>query len=52
MGNRKGRILVDKIDERGWSIMSGRLGREGKWIFVGAVGRSVIDYVITNENAP
>lgn len=49
--NREGRILVDKIEERGWSIMNGRLGREGGWTFVGQMGRSAIDYVITNEKA-
>lgn len=49
--NREGRILIDKIKERGWMILNGSYGREGEWTYIGEIGLSVIDYVISNEKA-
>lgn len=49
--NREGRILVNKIEERGWMILNGSYNKEGEWTYIGETGASVIDYVIANEKA-
>lgn len=47
--NREGRILINKIKERGWMILNGSYEREGEWTYIAETGLSVIDYVISNE---
>lgn len=47
--NREGRILINKLDERGWSILNGTFGEKGGWTYIGEVGASVIDYAIAND---
>lgn len=47
--NREGKLLVNKIEERGWMILNGSYDIEGGWTYVGEAGKSVIDYVIANE---
>lgn len=32
-------------------ILNGSYGREGEWTYIGEIGLSVIDYVISNEKA-
>ena len=49
--NREGRILIDKIEERGWAILTESFGREGGWTYIGDLGSSVIDYVLGNDRA-
>lgn len=49
--NKEGRILLEKLGERGWTILNGSFGKEGEWTFIGEAGTSVIDYVITNVSA-
>lgn len=51
MINKEGKIILDEIEERGWIILNGSFEKEGEWTFIGEVGTSVIDYVVTNENA-
>lgn len=50
--NRKKRLLVDRLEEVGWTILNGGVegDEEGIWTFVGAKGQSVIDYVLGNED--
>lgn len=50
--NREGRLLVDRLEEVGWTILNGGVegDEEGNWTFVGAKGESVIDYVLGNED--
>lgn len=31
--NREGRILIDRIEERGWAILNESFGREGGWTY-------------------
>jgi len=47
--NRKGRIMVNKLKERGWMILNGSFNREKEWTYIGEQGSSVIDYVVTKE---
>lgn len=49
--NREGKILMERIEERGWMILNGSGNREGGWTYIGGAGTSVIDYVIVNEKA-
>ena len=49
--NREGRMLVEKVNERGWVILNGSYGREAEWTYVGERGSSIIDYAISNEKA-
>ncbi|KMQ89058.1 hypothetical protein RF55_11351 [Lasius niger] len=48
--NREGRILVSKIEERGWMILNRSYNRGGR-TYIGERGASVVDYVIVNEKA-
>jgi len=49
--NRKGRKIVEKIEEWGWSIWNGNTieDEEGEYTFTGGKGKTVIDYVIGDE---
>lgn len=49
--NKEGRIILNMIGERGWIILNGSHEEEGEWTYIGEMGTSVIDYVITNEKA-
>lgn len=49
--NREGRILINKIEEKGWMILNGSYNKEGDWTYIGETGTSVIDYVIANDKA-
>jgi len=49
--NREGRIMVNKLKERGWMILNGSFDKEGEWTYIGEQGLSVIDYVVTNDKA-
>lgn len=49
--NGEGRRLISGIEERGWGIINGSKGEEGEWTYVGENGESVIDYIITNQEA-
>lgn len=48
---KEGRILINKIEERGWQILNGSFDKEGGWTYIGEAGASVVDYVIVNEKA-
>jgi len=49
--NKEGRMLVEGIRERGWSILNGETegDEEGNWTYTGGRGESVIDYVLVEE---
>ncbi|XP_029164823.1 uncharacterized protein LOC114936023 [Nylanderia fulva] len=49
--NGEGRRLVKKLEEKGWAIMNGGIAgdEEGGWAYMGPNGKSVIDYIIGNE---
>jgi len=47
--NKDGRILINKIEEKGWAILNGSFGKEGGWTYIGEVGSSIIDYVRNNR---
>lgn len=49
--NREGRVLVEFIGERGWSIFNGVVkgDEEGEYTYTGGRGNTVIDYVIGDE---
>jgi len=49
--NKDGRILINKIEEKGWAILNGCFGKEGGWTYIGEVGSSVIDYIVGNDRA-
>lgn len=49
MVNREGRMLVKKVNEKGWAILNRSYGREAEWTYIGEKGSSVIDYAILNE---
>lgn len=51
VGN-EGRELVDLINEKGWHILNGCTEGdwEGNYMYVGARGCIVIDYIIVNES--
>ena len=51
--NAEGKKLLELVRNRGWYIGNGRWkgDEHGEFTFVGANGRSVIDYVIGNKNA-
>ncbi|XP_039304823.1 golgin subfamily A member 6-like protein 22 [Solenopsis invicta] len=51
VSNREGRILLNKIEERGWTILNGSFDEEGGWTYIGGSGMSVIDYIIGNDRA-
>jgi len=46
-----GRNLIDWVQDRGWYLLNGtcRGDWNGEFTYVGARGRTVIDYVIVNE---
>ena len=43
--------MLNKIRERGWMILNGSFEKEGGWTYIGELGTSVIDYVVSNEKA-
>ena len=49
--NGEGRRMVKRLEEVGWAIMNGGVAgdEEGGWTYMGPNGKSVIDYVIGNE---
>lgn len=49
--NKEGREMINKIGERGWIILNESYEKEGEWTYIGEIGTSVIDYVVTNEKA-
>lgn len=49
--NKEGRILLNKIGERGWMILNGSFGNEGEWTYIGETKSSVINYVVGNDRA-
>lgn len=49
MINREGRVLINKIEERGWMILNGSYNNEGGWTYIGESGVSVIDYVVAKR---
>lgn len=49
--NREGPTLLNRIEERGWTILNGSFEKEGGWTYIGETGTSVIDYVIRNIRA-
>ncbi|XP_070162472.1 golgin subfamily A member 6-like protein 22 [Polyergus mexicanus] len=49
--NKEGRIMINKIKERGWMILNGSYEKEGEWTYIEEMGPSVIDYVVMNEKA-
>lgn len=49
--NGEGRVMLNKIRERGWMILNGSFEKEGGWTYIGELGTSVIDYVVSNEKA-
>lgn len=49
MINREGRVLINKIEERGWMILNGSYNNEGGWTYIGGSGVSVIDYVVAKQ---
>lgn len=51
--NAEGRIMLELIEEEGWSILNGNLegDEEGEWTYIGSSGNSVIDYGIVNAEA-
>jgi len=36
--NREGRIMVNKLKERGWMILNGSFDKEGEWRYIGEHG--------------
>ena len=51
--NQYGRLLIDLCRQSGLRIMNGRAGEDrafGKCTFVGANGKSMVDYVLASEN--
>ncbi|XP_014216449.1 golgin subfamily A member 6-like protein 22 [Copidosoma floridanum] len=49
--NEEGRRLIKDITEEGWGIVNGQKGEEGNYTYIGSRGESVIDYVISNQEA-
>jgi len=51
--NRKGRLLVEFLEEKGWRIMNGctRGDEKGEFTFTGGRGNTIIDYVIGEVEA-
>jgi hypothetical protein len=49
--NAEGRIRLRYLDEKGWMITNGREEEGEEWTHVGERGKSVIDYVIGNQEA-
>lgn len=49
--NKEGRILLNKIGERGWMILNGSFGNEGEWTYIWETKSSVINYVVGNDRA-
>lgn len=47
--NKKEKILIERIEEKGWMIINGSKGEEGDWTYIGGNSFSIIDYAITNE---
>lgn len=51
--NANGRKLLDFCKQNGLRICNGRLGADknvGKFTFIGSMGRSLVDYVVTTPN--
>ncbi|XP_025997477.2 golgin subfamily A member 6-like protein 6 [Solenopsis invicta] len=51
VSNREGRILLNKIEERGWTILNGSFDEERRWTYIGGSDMLVIDYIIGNDRA-
>lgn len=49
--NKEGRVMLNKLQERGWMILNGSGEEEGSWTYIGERGALVIDYVVTNDKA-
>lgn len=49
--NREGKIMLNKINERGWIILNSSYEKEGNWTYIRETGSSVIDYIVGNEKA-
>lgn len=49
MINRERRVLINKIEERGWMILNGSYNNEGGWTYIVGSGVSVIDYVVAKR---
>lgn len=49
--NREGPTLLNRIEERGWTILNGSFEKEGGWTYIGETRTSVIDYVMGNIRA-
>lgn len=47
--NTEGRTLLSLLDERGWTIINGPDKEGDEWTYVGERGKSVINYVIGNQ---
>jgi len=42
--NREGRMMINKLKERGWMILNESFDKEGEWTYIEEQGSSVIDY--------
>ena len=51
--NKQGNELIKMIEENGWSVLNGNMrgDEKGEYTYVGARGKTVIDYGIVNEEA-
>ena len=49
--NTEGRKLLDIVEDRGWTVMNGRVNGDenGEYTYVSHLGQSTIDYLIVNE---
>lgn len=49
--NREGKVLLNKLQEKGWMILNDSGEKEGGWTYIGERETSVIDYAVVNEKA-
>lgn len=49
--NKKGKLIINGLKERGWIILNGSYEEERGWTFIGRAGTSVIDHVVINVKA-
>lgn len=51
--NKEGKKLITLTEERGWNILNGNMtgDEDGEFTYWGPRGKSVIDYIITNNEA-
>lgn len=49
--NKKGKMLIEFVEERGWSLFNGNIegDEKGEYTFTGGKGNTVIDYVMGDE---